>query len=308
MRPVLWLVRGVLVKGGGGVNGWKVTTHDLRPPVQGGEPIWSGDAPHDLPRVECDQGNGECSRGWNFSQKPHTALRIAGLWPNGRPSRLWHVSANGEVVERGDKCRSPVLRIEREATDAEVKDAISELSKPFGEHAAEMVREQVLWREALARPRWNETEVRDALASTLGARGLDWTLKRFSGARGALAAWDASGARVALAAWDAWYVWAAWAVWATRDARDAGGAWGARDAGCAWDAWGVRAAWDAKDARDALLVFFASRQGWIDAAPDALTIGLRDAYRSGLAIALPTGPNELGWAMEPKPGVGRLMP
>jgi hypothetical protein len=29
-----------------------------------------------------------------------------------------------------------------------------------------------------------------------------------------------------------------------------------------------------------------------------LTTGIRDAYRHGLEIALPTGPEELGWSME----------
>jgi hypothetical protein len=29
-----------------------------------------------------------------------------------------------------------------------------------------------------------------------------------------------------------------------------------------------------------------------------LTVGIRDAYCNGLAIAIPTGPTELGWAIE----------
>ncbi len=63
----------------------------------------------------------------------------------------------------------------------------------------------------------------------------------------------------------------------------------------------VRAARDAWDARDALTVGFAARQGWIKHPADLLTVGLRDAYAFGLGIALPTGPNELGWAMDATP-------
>jgi hypothetical protein len=66
-------------------------------------------------------------------------------------------------------------------------------------------------------------------------------------------------------------------------------AWDARDA---WDAW------DARDARDALIVEYAALQGWTDHDPLLLTTGLRDAYWNGLALAVPTGPNELGWAMD----------
>ena len=59
-------------------------------------------------------------------------------------------------------------------------------------------------------------------------------------------------------------------------------------------AWAARAA---RAARDALTLGFASRQGWITHAADLLTVGLRDAYAAGMAVALPTGPQELGWAM-----------
>jgi hypothetical protein len=43
------------------------------------------------------------------------------------------------------------------------------------------------------------------------------------------------------------------------------------------------------------------RQGWITTTPEAFTLGIRDSYRSGLELVLPTGPNELGWTMEVKP-------
>jgi len=47
-----------------------------------------------------------------------------------------------------------------------------------------------------------------------------------------------------------------------------------------------------------LSVSFAARSGWISHAHDLSTIGIRDAYRNGLATAIPTGPEELGWAMD----------
>jgi hypothetical protein len=59
----------------------------------------------------------------------------------------------------------------------------------------------------------------------------------------------------------------------------------------------ARDAWDAWDARDALLVYYTVRRGWGPRRADRLTIGLRDAYSNGLGLALPTGPNELGWAL-----------
>jgi hypothetical protein len=118
------------------------------------------------------------------------------------------------------------------------------------------------------------------LGAALKARSLDWQLREFDTEKAAWAAWDAR---------DAWDAWAAWAAWAARDAR------------AAWDAWAARDAWDARDAWaawDALTVSFAARSGWITHKHDLLSIGIRDAYRNGLAIAVPTGPNELGWAME----------
>lgn len=63
----------------------------------------------------------------------------------------------------------------------------------------------------------------------------------------------------------------------------------------------ARAAWDARAARDAraaLTVDFSSRNKWVDFDPLRLSLGLRDAYHNGLGIALPTGPDTLGWAMD----------
>jgi hypothetical protein len=45
-------------------------------------------------------------------------------------------------------------------------------------------------------------------------------------------------------------------------------------------------------------VFYVSKKQWIKGPCDLLTVGLRDAYAHGLEIAMPTGPEELGWSMK----------
>ena len=245
-------------------HAYKVFTHDLRPPVQGGAPVWIGTLPHALPVVAVDASTEECAGGWNACAQPEDALRIAGLWPNGRPSRLFRVETDEDVVSRGDKLRASTWTITAEVSESDIAAHVLAMSKPFGTHAQVMADEQMAWRCALGRPEHDADIVEQSLALALNARGLDWQLKRFDDARDA---------------WDAW------------------DAWDARDARAAWAAW---AAWDAWAARDALTVQYAARMGWIKHDPYLLTDGLRDAYEYGLAIALPTGPNELGWAMAAK--------
>jgi len=134
------------------------------------------------------------------------------------------------------------------------------------------------------------------LRAALDARGLsEWTVKRFPSARNAWSARDAQDAWSARAAWDAWSArdaqdaWIAWIAWSARAAWDAVVAWDA------WDAWSARAA---RGAKDALGWEFSALSEWTPGDPQKLTVGIRDAYRNGLGIALPTGPKELGWTME----------
>ena len=259
------------------MNAYKVFTHDLCSPIQGGEPVWDGALPHSLPQVLVDESQTECAAGWNACSEPHTALCIAGLWPNGRPSRLFVVTApDATVLVRGDKLRAPTWDLISEQTEDEIGGHVRRQSEVFGEHAEIMASEQMAWRHALARPGYAPEQVEQYLTAALAARGLQWELKRYEAARDA---WDARDAWAALAAWDAW---------AAQDALAAWDAWAARDAWAAWDAWA---------ARDALTVQFASVQQWISHPADLLTVGLRDAYLCGLEIALPTEPNTLGWAM-----------
>lgn len=230
--------------------GYKVFTHDLRSPIQGGAPVWDGSLPITLPAVEVDDGPENCAAGWNFVEDIPIGLRIAGLWSDGRPSRVFEVQAP-EAIARGNKRRARVLTIVRECSDGEIVDAIRALSLPFGAFADDMAAAQVLWREALARPYRDKGKVEEGLAKALAARGLEtWELKQFDNVRDA---------------------------WAARDA---------------WDA---RAAWDAKWA---LMIQFASRQNWITYPADLLTVGLRDAYLYGLALAGPVAEQTLGYVME----------
>ncbi len=310
---------------------YKVTTHDYRPPIQGGDPIWHSGAglPCTLPATELDTTEHECAGGWNFTDNLAAALRIAGLWPSGWPSAAFEVEPSSDAIRRGEKYRASQLTLRRLLTEAEIRDGVLEMSQVFGKHAAQMAESQMAWRAALARPGRDEAAVQESLAVALAARGLeDWKLVRLE----AWSAWDA------WTAWDAWEAWSATpSAWAAREAwsdRASWEIWDARDAWDAWDAsaaraaWGVRAAWDARDvwdiwdpweareawsdqvanagkaawgaraALDALSVEFAALSGWVNYPADLLSAGLRAAYRSGLAVAFPAGPGELGWMME----------
>jgi hypothetical protein len=56
---------------------------------------------------------------------------------------------------------------------------------------------------------------------------------------------------------------------------------------------------DAWDAGTSLAVASSVHCGWLKGYhADQYTVGIRDAYHHGLAVALPTGKNELGWAMD----------
>ncbi len=264
-------------------HGWKIFTHDYRSPIQGGGAVWAGGKlPFTLPVVHLDKSSAECAGGWNYCETLAEALTIGGLWPDGRPSVGVYVEAGDDAIQRNKKRRSSTLTLLRRATDSEMRAAVEKLSAPFGDLQASMVREQLAWRTALARPGRNEGEVHRHLTRALEARNLPWKLKLFP---------SLAAARAARAAWAAWAEWAEWAEWAT---------WAKWDAWAARDARAKRAAWDARDAWAALSVFFIAKKGWIDFPPDCLTVGLRKAYFHGLDIAIPVAKGVLGWAMLPK--------
>ena len=174
--------------------------------------------------------------------------------------KLLVVEPTEDVVERGDKCRSSGMTLLREATEDEWYEAIEALSWPLMD-VPEMVTEQIQWRNAIHSRIVNQKTVERGLRDALKSRGLDWSVKRSPDALAARDAWAASAVR---------------------------GAWAAR---AAW------AASAASAARDALTVHYAATMGWTKHDPMLLTTGLRDAYANGLAIAIPTGSNELSYAL-----------
>lgn len=109
------------------VKGWKILTHDYRPPLQGGDPVCDGTLPYELPKVNLDRSDNECSHGWNFCREIRSGWKIAGMWRTGRPCKVIRVEALGDHVERGDKLRAEQLGLIRLATDEEIYAAIESM-------------------------------------------------------------------------------------------------------------------------------------------------------------------------------------
>lgn len=273
---------------------YKVFTHDLRSPIRGGDRAWDGMLPYRLPKVHVDSSDNECGAGWNACATAEDALRIAGFWPDGRPSRLFRVETSANVLRRGDKLRASTWTIVEER-ECDVRPAIEELSRRwFVDMAEEMAAEQLAWRDALARPMHDEAIVEQSLALAIDARGLPWTLLRFDSAMDvkttadgwvARDSWDAHDYRDAWNAYeDARYAWDSWGGTDPRRASGIMDAWGAGEFQ-SWHAWA------------GLCVRYAARCGLTMRTPDLLTVGIRDAYHAGLGMTMLTGAEEIGWAM-----------
>ena len=259
------------------MNGYKVLTSQLMSPVQGTAIPWDGiTLPFTLPQVKLDTSANECGAGWNFCRDAEQALRIGGFWPDGWRSIVVSVEAKDALV-RGDKCRAATLTITGIVAESAIEEAVRGLSaKWFGEDVDRMAAQQLAWRRALGRPGRDAAAVVVGLKQALDARGLSWKSREYPSARDAWAAWDARDTRDAWAAWDA------------RDAWDTRDAWAAR---VSWDAWAAR------DARVSLIQYYAGLRGWVKSPEDRLTVGIRDAYEHGLALAVPIAKAVLGWVM-----------
>lgn len=288
------------------LRGYKILTHDYRPPLQGGAPIWDGTTlPVTLPRVTLDTSDKECAAGWNFVGPDDLAhgITIAGLWPAGWPSVVLDVEAEA-AIQRGRKWRAAQLTIVDLTDETHITAAVAAICMPLP-HSDRVTAETLAWRAALARPRRDPAGVAAGLTVALAARGLPWSLRRFETASATQitrAAWTARDARDALHARNAWNPWDAWDAWVARNAWEDWEAWDAWNAwNAAWEAWED---WTAGSARAALAVFTARHAGRQAGDPLAWTRGIRDAYAAGLAVALPTGPGELGWAMVGERGWG----
>lgn len=272
---------------------WKIFTHDLRSPIQGSDIWWDGTTPYELPAVVLDTSEVECGAGWHFVDNLAAGLQMIGLWPTGRPSRAFLVEPSSLTVCRNKKYRSSQLHIVREATDDEIAAAIIQLSVGFGEHADVMVREQLAWRTALARPMRQPEKVRAGLHETLTRRGLSWTLQEFPFVCGIRSPWT----RQSL--WDAEETW--WDgqpnVWSIGDVNKKSLAlFLARQR---WDAVSLLAGSEngIAHASLALCCYFTGLLGWHRFEPNYHTHGIRAAYYAGLELASPCAKDKLGWMM-----------
>jgi hypothetical protein len=198
-------VRGEMTK----TVAYKVFTHRLCSPIQGGEPVWNGELPYELPTREVDESENECGAGWNACIDPVHALAIAGMWPDGFPSRMYQMETTAKTFSRKEKIRASTWTITEEIN---VREIIRKMSTCFEPFANEMACEQIAWYEALARPHDSEKAVIDNLRSALIMRGLaHWHLKKFDYP-------EPREAREAREAWGAWAAREAWAAWAAREA------------------------------------------------------------------------------------------
>lgn len=177
---------------------YKAFTHDLRPPLQGGDVVWDGKMPYLLPKVPVDCSPKECAAGWNATRSIADCLRIAGFWRAPWPMRVFAVNPNGhEIYERGDKVRSATWNIASECGLAEIESAIYQLSEKWfadSKLQSDMGREQFLWYRAFASPIRDESAAVTGLLAALEMRGLKWSLKKYSDEKAARAAWAARAA------------------------------------------------------------------------------------------------------------------
>ena len=170
-------------------TGYKILTHDWRPPIQGGEPLCDGLLPVTLPLVELDTSPNDCAIGYNYAGSLCEAAKIASFWPAGRPAKCLIVSASDDAIQRKTKRRCSQLTLERLCNEAKIQQSMRELVKDWaGEYTEPLVKEQWLWYEALGRPHYDKDQVVASLHKALKTRGLNWTLKEFRDARAAWAA------------------------------------------------------------------------------------------------------------------------
>jgi len=278
-----------------------VLTHDYRSPAPEGAPVWDGKGlPHSFPAFCLETSRAELS-GWNCAETLAVALGHGGLWPDGRPAAAFAVEPGPDLIRRVDsRCRASTLTLVRRATEAEVTTAVLDFSRRFGVHGERLAAEQWAWYVALGRPERDPERVEVSLRHALAARGMgSWTLRRFEAPPDV---WAARSASV--------HTPDVWAAGLARDewiGAEGGAAWHARFAWAAGDHRHRRAFARGLDARDAwmplaaLTVTVAALSRWVRYPPDFLTVGLREAYYAGLEIAVPTGKQELGWAVADQP-------
>lgn len=163
------------------MKAYKGFTHDLRSPIQGGDPVWNGELPYALERVDVNRDPFVvCGAGWNACKTVEDVLAVSGFWPNGFALRVFEVEAVDEditsvVTTRVTKLRASTWTILRECTKEEIYTAIHILtgwshhvffrkdSSAFSNVFPGAAEEQVLWMEALSRPNHDIDRVRECL-------------------------------------------------------------------------------------------------------------------------------------------------
>lgn len=231
------------------------------------------------------------------------ALRYDGLWPGGDVSRLYELTTEATPTAHGAQMKATSWAVVREIP---AKEPIEKLSALFVDFESEMFEEQLLWRQALTPAKPDANEVEEALREAIDARGLrHWSLVRSSSAEVlrrahtdpyGLFTWCGGATQMAWEAWEkeadedetldlarraAWTAWYHHVPFDADEAFEAGGDTSPR----VWDVWA------------SLVTNYVGSHGWIETEPERLTIGIREAYQSGLALAKPTGRGILQWAM-----------
>lgn len=156
---------------------YRCFTNDLRSPVVGGEPVWTGTLPHLLPQVAFARSDFLCGEGWAACRSASAAVKVSGLFPNGSPVRVFEGTLVGGMQEAFPppgkpgvgklRCESILLEKELPLADVLVDVCLEE----FGEKATEMYLFLMSWVEALKRPMRNEHAVGYALAEAMKIRG-----------------------------------------------------------------------------------------------------------------------------------------
>lgn len=156
---------------------YKVFTHDLRSPVVGGDPVWSGRLPYSLPKVPIARSEQICGAGWAACRTPTAAIQFAGLFPDGRPGRLFTGLMDGEYAEVSDYTSPGVTKLRCESILLEqelpLQPVIEELAeRTWTKFTGDMIQQVFEWMSALKRPLHNEHVVGYACYEALKAQGM----------------------------------------------------------------------------------------------------------------------------------------
>lgn len=256
------------------ITAYRVFSHDLASPTVGGAPIIVGQLPYRLPVIH--------EVGWHAGRTMAEAIQIGGLWRNGRPTRLFRVETDVEVIECGKKLCAKTWDVVEELS---IEPAIRELSSAFGDLADEMVREQLAWHTVPGRPCHDEHVVKEGLLAALAARGLDWELRRYE---------TVNAIRISRDRWednwtvrDAYYAFEIWRSWDSLNLV-------AREAWIDRGVWLDRGSWSPCSA----LITFYNEHKCGNGFPERLTVGIRSAYCHGLWVAVAIAGGVLGWVMD----------